>query len=105
MFAGTPRLWETHDLRSALLIGAVVLCALGLQAFFAVGTVVSPLGDAMASFDRAEQAPGEPAEALARADSRTEVPGRTTRRGNLPWEVPVVVAAEYRTESAGVCPR
>ncbi len=104
MFAATPRLRDSLDLRSVLLIAAVALAAFGLVIVFVASTVASPLGEAVANFDRAEQVEGAPAEALA-ARGATDVPHRATGGGNLPWEAPAVVTVEYEPGRAGVCPR
>ncbi len=105
MFAGNPRLRDVLDLRSVLLIGAVALCAIGLQGLVLADTVAAPLGDAVARFDRADRMPDTPAEALTTARSGTERWPRALVGDDLPWRVPVVVAAEYRINPAAVCPR
>ena len=105
MFTGTPRLRDLLDTRSVLLIGAVALTAVGLQLALVAGTVASPLGEAVANFDRVPQVEGAPAEALASAKRGMDVPVSASRGGELPWDAPAVLAVEYRPDRAGICPR
>ncbi len=105
MFAGTPKLRDVLDLRSVLLVGAVALCAIGVQGLVLAGTVAVPLGDAVVRFDRADRMPDAPAEALAIAPSGTELRVSTPGGETLPWAIPIVAAAEYRIDPAGICPR
>lgn len=84
------------DARTIVLVAAIALGAFGLQLAFLAGTVASPLGGAIADFDRIPQVVGAPPEALARASEDARPAREVTRAAPLPWEGSPAVAVGYR---------
>ncbi len=93
MFSATPRLRDLLDARSVVLVVVVALGAFGLQLALLAGTVASPLGGAIADFDRVPQVERAPPEAVARAQDGAHVHGRAAP---LPWERSAPLAIDYR---------
>jgi hypothetical protein len=97
MFDATPRLRDLLDLRTVLLVAVIAAGAFGLQLVFLAGTVASPLGGAIADFDRVPQVEGAPPEAVARRDGAE--PDRGVSDARLTWQWPATTTA-----SAGATP-
>ncbi len=96
MFAQTPRLRDRLDLRTVLVVAAIAAGAFGLQLTFLAGTVASPLGGAIADFDRVPQVDGVPPEALARATDEREPVRDATAGARLTWQWPEATGAQTR---------
>jgi hypothetical protein len=103
MFATTPSLRDRIDLRKAALVAAIAAVAIGLQGAFLTGMVASPLGSAVASFDRSRAIESAPAQALAEAQpaapraavagvvqARTRTSGAVAHRRAAPRECETV---------------
>jgi hypothetical protein len=97
MFDATPRLRDLLDLRTVVLVALIAAGAFGLQLVFLARTVASPLGGAIADFDRVPQVEGAPPEALARGEGAE--PDRGVGGARLTWQWPEALGA-----SAGPTP-
>jgi hypothetical protein len=97
MFAATPRLRDRLDVRTVVLVGGIALGAFGLQLAFLAGTFASPLGGAIADFDRIPQVDRAPPEALARASDHARPERDADRAASLPWERSPAIAVGYRS--------
>ncbi len=97
MFAATPRLRDRFDLRTLVLIGTLALGAFGLQLAFLAGTVASPLGGAIADFERVPQTESGPPQAIARAGAERESGREVTDGARVGWEQPGTMAVAAGT--------
>jgi hypothetical protein len=94
MFAATPRLRDRLDLRTVAIVAIVAFGAFGLQLALLAGTVASPLGGALAGFDRSAE--GTPIQAVADADGGREPNPGVAGGARLAWERPAEVGVEHQ---------
>ncbi len=92
MFATTPKLRDRLDLRTIVLVAAIVVGAFGLQLAFLATTVASPLGGAIADLDRIPQVESAPPQAIARVSAERDPIADVTGGARLGWEQPGTLA-------------
>jgi hypothetical protein len=96
MFNATPRLRDLLDVRTIVLVAVIALGAFGLQLLFLARTVASPLGGAIADFDRVPQVESAPPQAIARAGGDAAPVRDAAVRVRPAWEPPVLVGMPSR---------